>query len=78
MQPIDKCPICNQGKPTRHIEQVQSTYKGYTIELPLHYLICDVCGSDFAGMHESETNRNILLNWRKEIDLTSITIDSVL
>ena len=38
------------------------------LRLPLHYRLCNVCTSDFAGAKESKLNRRVLMAFRKRID----------
>ena len=65
----ETCEICGEGNASTLSELVESTYKNHKSDLLLHYKQCGTCGSDYAGRNECRTNRNILLEWRKEVDL---------
>ena len=62
------CPICGEGHVTDHTDQVETEYKGHKALVPLHYQLCDVCGSDFAGAAEMRANREALLSFRQSVD----------
>jgi HTH-type transcriptional regulator / antitoxin MqsA len=62
------CPICGEGHVTPQVELTEKEYKGVKAQLPLHFMLCDTCTSDYAGSAESKLNRRALLAWRKQID----------
>lgn len=62
------CPICGEGHVTAQVQEIESDYKGHKAMLPLHYRLCNVCTSDFAGAPESKLNRRVLMAFRKRID----------
>lgn len=68
MNTKELCPICGEGHVTSCADQVESEYKGKKAMLPLHYQVCDVCTSDFAGMEESRLNKRAVLAFRKSVD----------
>ncbi len=68
MDAQELCPICGEGHVTAHIAQVEQEYKGQKTMLPLHYLLCDHCSSDFAGAAEAKLNKRALMAFRKEVD----------
>jgi HTH-type transcriptional regulator/antitoxin MqsA len=63
-----RCPICAEGNVERRVEQVENEYKGHRAMLPLYYVLCDHCKSDFATSVEGRLSRRALLAWRKQID----------
>ena len=62
------CPICGEGHVTSHVDQVESEYKGQRAMVPLHFQVCDVCTSDFAGAEESRLNKRAVMAFRKSVD----------
>jgi HTH-type transcriptional regulator / antitoxin MqsA len=68
MNTKELCPICGEGHVTSCVDQVESEYKGKKAMLPLHYQVCDVCTSDFAGMEESRLNKRAVMAFRKSVD----------
>lgn len=62
------CPICGAGHVTDHVEQVETEYKGHKGQVPLHYQLCDSCGSDFAGAAEMRANKRAVMAFRKQVD----------
>lgn len=68
MDKQELCPICGEGHVTDHVDQVESEYKGQKKSLPLHYRLCDVCHSDFAGAKESKLNKRGVMAFRKSVD----------
>jgi HTH-type transcriptional regulator/antitoxin MqsA len=63
-----RCPICAEGSVERRVEQVENEYKGHRALLPLYFVVCDHCKSDFATSVEGRLSRRALLAWRKQID----------
>lgn len=68
MNTKELCPICGEGHVTSCVDQVEHEYKGQKAMLPLHYQVCDVCTSDFAGLEESRLNKRAVLAFRKSVD----------
>ena len=68
MNTKELCPICGEGHVTSCVDQIEHEYKGQKAMLPLHYQVCDVCTSDFAGMEESRLNKRAVLAFRKSVD----------
>jgi HTH-type transcriptional regulator/antitoxin MqsA len=65
------CPICGEGYVTDHTDQVETEYKGHKALVPLHYKLCDVCGSDFAGAVEMRANKDALVAFHQSVDVQS-------
>lgn len=63
-----RCPICAEGHIERRVEQAENEYKGHRAMLPLYFVVCDHCKSDFATSVEGRLSRRALLAWRKQID----------
>lgn len=76
MDTRELCPICGEGHVTAQVQEIESDYKGHKATLPLHYRLCNICTSDFAGTPESKLNRRVLVAFRKRIDglLTGVEI----
>jgi HTH-type transcriptional regulator / antitoxin MqsA len=68
MNTKELCPICGEGHVTSCVDKVEHEYKGQKAMLPLHYQVCDVCTSDFAGMEESRLNKRAVMAFRKSVD----------
>lgn len=68
MSTQELCPICGEGHVTAQVQMVESEYKGHKAELPLHFRLCDVCTSDYAGAAESKLNKRALMAFRKQVD----------
>ena len=68
MDTKELCPICGEGHVTDQVDQFESEYKGQKATLPLHYQLCDVCHSDFAGTKESKLNKRAIMAFRKSVD----------
>lgn len=63
-----RCPICAKGNVERRVEHMENEYKGQRTMLPLYYVVCDHCKSDFATSVEGRLSRRALLAWHKQID----------
>lgn len=62
------CPICGAGHVTGHVDELETEYKGERALVSSHYLLCDACGSDFAGADEMRANKRAVLAFRKHVD----------
>jgi HTH-type transcriptional regulator/antitoxin MqsA len=73
------CPICAEGHISAQVQEIESDYKGNKAMLPLHYKLCDVCTSDFAGAAEGKRNKRLVIAFRKRVDglLTGIEITAL-
>lgn len=69
IQDTDKtCQICGKGTVTSHVNTTLYKYKGRAAMLPLHFLQCDTCYSDYAGEEESKANKGAVLIFRRMVD----------
>jgi HTH-type transcriptional regulator/antitoxin MqsA len=68
MDTQELCPLCGEGHVTEQVEQVETDYKGHQTLLAQHFLLCDHCGSDFAGAAQAKLNKRALMAWRKQVD----------
>lgn len=68
MNSKELCPICGEGHVTALVEMTESEYKGQKAMVPLHYQLCDVCHSDFAGAKEGKLNKRGIIAFRKSVD----------
>ncbi|QJC54804.1 hypothetical protein HC248_00066 [Polaromonas vacuolata] len=62
------CPICAEGHISAQVQEIESDYKGNKAMLPLHYKLCDVCTSDFAGAAEGKRNKRLVMAFRQRVD----------
>jgi HTH-type transcriptional regulator/antitoxin MqsA len=63
-----QCSICGAGHVSAHVEDLETEYKGEKATVPSHYLLCDACGSDFAGANEMRVNKRAVMAFRKQVD----------
>ena len=68
MNSKELCPICGKGHVSSQVEMAESEYKGRKAMVPLHYQLCDVCHSDFAGVKEGKLNKRGVMAFRKSVD----------
>jgi HTH-type transcriptional regulator/antitoxin MqsA len=62
------CPLCGEGQVADQVEAMEAEYKGHRTQLPQHFLLCNHCGSDFAGAAQAKLNKRALMAWRKQVD----------
>ena len=62
------CPICGEGHVVARVDRIESEYKGQRGHVPMHYKVCDVCTSDFAGAGESRLNKRAVMAFRKSVE----------
>jgi HTH-type transcriptional regulator/antitoxin MqsA len=72
MDEKETCPICGEGHVTDHTDQVETEYMGHKALVPLHYQLCDTCGSDFAGATQMRANKDAILAFRQSLDGLSV------
>lgn len=68
MNEKELCPICGAGHVTGHVDELETEYKGERALVSTHYLLCDACGSDFAGADEMRANKRAVMAFRKQVD----------
>jgi HTH-type transcriptional regulator/antitoxin MqsA len=62
------CSVCGTGRAAPRTEQIEARYKGHKGVVTSHFLLCDACGSDFAGAHEMRANKRAMQAFRKQVD----------
>jgi len=62
------CPACGEGHLSSRVNSSPVEYNGHTKDLPLHYSVCDYCGSELAGAAEAKLNKRAMAAFRKEVD----------
>lgn len=62
------CPACGEGRLASRVEQESVEYSGRLGEVPLHYSVCDHCGSELVGEAESLANKRAMIAFRKSVD----------
>lgn len=65
---IKICYICEKDTVTDAASTHEVEYKGIKKDLPLHHTLCNYCGSDSANSKHLFLNKEIVLNFRKEVD----------
>lgn len=62
------CPACGEGR----LEAVESTqqveHAGIQGVIPLHYAVCDMCGSEVAEAPEARANKRAMTAFRKRAE----------
>ena len=62
------CPACGEGHLSAHVDYQPEEYNGQLKDLPLHYSLCDFCGSQLAGSSEAKANKRAMTVFKKEVD----------
>ncbi|NMG16651.1 type II toxin-antitoxin system MqsA family antitoxin [Aromatoleum bremense] len=62
------CPACGEGLLHARVETQVVEYGGQTGEIPLHYTVCDTCGSELAGPADALANKRAMIAFRKQVD----------
>ena len=65
---IKICYICEKDTVTDAVSTHEVEYKGIKKDLPLHHTLCSYCESESAGSKHLSLNKEIVLNFRKEVD----------
>lgn len=62
------CPACGEGRlePTEASQRVE--HADVHEALPLHYAVCDACGSEIAGASEARANKRTMTAFRKRAE----------
>lgn len=62
------CPACGVGRlePTEASQRVE--HAGVHEVLPMHYAVCDACGSEIAGAPEARANKRAMTAFRKRAE----------
>ncbi len=68
MSTKELCRICGEGRVTKHTIQTEAEYKDVKGQVPLHFLVCDTCTSEFAGNELSLANKNARSAFHKMVD----------
>jgi hypothetical protein len=63
-----ECPLCG-GLAVRHVEQIDSEYRGVVESVPIHYKSCSNCLSEFADEEDGTLNKNAILEFRQRVEL---------
>ena len=62
------CPACGEGR----LESLESTqqveHAGVQGTIPLHYAVCDTCGSEVAEADEARANKRAMIAFRKHAE----------
>lgn len=67
-QSFAACPVCGEGRLHSRIDSNEVAYKGVTRAIPLHYSVCDECGSEQAGEDAARLNKREMMAFRKQVD----------
>jgi putative zinc finger/helix-turn-helix YgiT family protein len=62
------CPACGEGRLTSRVLREEIEYKGVHGEVPVHYSVCDYCGSELAGSAESRANKRAMTVFKKQVE----------
>lgn len=58
------CDCCGEGNTYEMICIHPATFRGYTFFMPMKYILCDYCGSEYAGGNEMNFNNEMVKNYR--------------
>jgi HTH-type transcriptional regulator/antitoxin MqsA len=62
------CTVCEEGTLHEQIETNSVEFKSQNKELPLHFSECDCCGSDIATPEQSRKNKQLMTEFKKQVD----------
>ena len=62
------CPACGEGRLESRKSTQQVEHAGVKGTLPLHYAVCDVCGSEVAEAEEARANKRAMMAFRKHTE----------
>lgn len=62
------CDICGEGHVVAGSDMAAYEYHGKSAMLPVYFLTCDTCASEFAGAKESRASKRAVLAFRKQVD----------
>lgn len=65
---IKICPLCEEDELTEAVSTHEVEYKSVKKDLPLYHTFCSYCESESAGSKHLSLNKEIVLNFRKEVD----------
>ena len=68
MEKSELCLICGVGTARLMSTPHKSRYRGHSRQLPLYFMECDTCTSEYAGSSESTLNKEAMLKFQAEID----------
>ena len=61
------CPLCGEGHVTPRTEEMVTEYSGQKGTVTLHYVECDVCGSEITDDADGRANKRAVLAFRKSV-----------
>lgn len=62
------CPACGEGRLKAQESTQQVEHAGVEGTIPLHYAVCDVCGSEVAEADEARANKRAMIAFRKRAE----------
>lgn len=62
------CTACGEGRLSSHVEMEQFEYGGTQGQVPMHYSVCNHCGSELTGATEARVNKRAANAFKKEVD----------
>lgn len=62
------CPACGEGRLEARESTQQVEHAGVEETIPLHYAVCDVCGSEVAEAEEARANKRAMMTFRKHAE----------
>lgn len=62
------CPACGEGRLEARESTQQVEHAGVKGTIPLHYAVCDICGSEVAEADEARANKRAMIAFRKRAE----------
>lgn len=62
------CPACGEGRLEARESTQQVEHAGVKGTIPLHYAVCDVCGSEVAEAGDARANKRAMIAFRKHAE----------
>lgn len=68
MENKQSCKVCEKGLLISMVEKNSVEYKGHSEAIPLHYSVCDTCGSETGSPEEVNKNKAEMGSFKQRID----------
>lgn len=68
MNPVNKCPLCDEGNLISKEGYTTHTYKDHIVRVKDYWTECDICGSELAAPYHMKKNKEAMRKMKDEID----------
>lgn len=62
------CPICENGYLQEQVKNEPFEYKNKSTVIPMHFSICNACGSEQSDASQTRVNKRAVLAFKKRVD----------